>query len=450
MPDIRPDPVYLGLFNSLDEEFQVSHNRQVRDVVFVDGVRTPFGKAGEKGIYAGTRADDLVVKCIRELMRRNPSLPPERVDEVSIAATTQTGDQGLTIGRTAALLAGLPKSVPGFAIDRMCAGAMTAVTTTASGIGFGAYDVVIAGGVEHMGNHPMGSGADPNPRFTSERLMDPTALNMGNTAENLHDRFPAITKERADAFAVGSQNKLARAYENGRIQPDLVPVATLKPERGWALNTVDEPPRPGTTMEDLAALRTPFRAHGRVTAGNAAGLNDGATAALLASAEAAAELGLPVKMRLVSYAFAGVEPEVMGIGPVPATEKALKMAGLGINDIGLFEINEAFAVQVLSFLDHFGIADDDPRVNRYGGAIAVGHPLASSGVRLMNQLASQFEEDHCVRYGITTMCIGLGMGGTVVWENPHWDGTISAAQSSSNEARSSSRAGTPNEKENAA
>ena len=162
---------------------------------------------------------------------------------------------------------------------------------------------------------------------------------------------------------------------------------------------MDEPPRPGTSLEDLAALKTPFRAHGRVTAGNAAGLNDGATAALLASAEAAEELGLPVRMRLVTYAFAGVEPEVMGIGPVPATEKALKNAGLGIGDIGLFEINEAFAVQVLSFLDHFGIADDDPRVNRYGGAIAVGHPLASSGVRLMNQLARQFEEDPTVRFG---------------------------------------------------
>lgn len=394
-----------------------SRARQIRDVVFVDGVRTPFGKAGEKGMYAGMRADDLVVKCIRELMRRNPSLPPERIDEVAIAATTQTGDQGLTIGRTAALLAGLPQSVPGFAIDRMCAGALTAVTTTASGIGFGAYDVVIAGGVEHMGNHPMGKDADPNPRFVTERIVDPAALNMGNTAENLHDRFPDITKERTDAYAAASQEKLAKAYANNQIQPDLVPVASKKPGKGWTLNSVDEGPRPGTTVEDLAELRTPFRAHGRVTAGNASGLNDGATTALLASADAAEELGLPVKMRLVGYAFAGVEPEVMGYGPVPATEKVLKRTGLSIEDIGLFEINEAFAVQVLSFLDFYGIADDDPRVNRYGGAIAVGHPLASSGVRLMNQLARQFEEDPTVRYGMTTMCIGLGMGATIIWEN---------------------------------
>ncbi|WP_336856265.1 thiolase family protein [Sinomonas albida] len=397
----------------------MASSRHIRDVVFVDGVRTPFGKAGEKGMYHGTRADDLVVKAIRELLRRNPSLPAERVDEVSIAATTQTGDQGLTIGRSAALLAGLPRTVPGFAIDRMCAGAMTAVTTTASGIGVGAYDVVIAGGVEHMGNHPMGQGTDPNPRFLSERLVDPTALNMGNTAENLHDRFPAITKERADRYAVASQAKLAAAYAADRIQPDLVPVSTHRPGEGFGLATADEPPRPGTTMEDLAALRTPFRPHGNVTAGNAAGLNDGATACLLTSAETAEELGLTPRMRLVAFAFAGVEPEVMGIGPVPATEKALAKAGLSIEDIGLFEINEAFAVQVLSFLDHFGISDDDPRVNRYGGAIAVGHPLASSGVRLMTQLARQFAEDPSVRYGMTTMCIGIGMGGTVIWENPN-------------------------------
>ncbi len=401
--------------------------RRVRDVVFVDGVRTPFGKAGDKGIYTGMRADDLVVKCIRELIRRNPELPAERIDEVAIAATTQTGDQGLTIGRTAALLAGLPRSVPGFAIDRMCAGAMTAVTTTASGIAFGAYDVVIAGGVEHMGNHPMGEGADPNPRFMAEKIVDPAALNMGNTAENLHDRFPAITKERTDAYAAESQRRLAAAYEHGQIQPDLVQVASRSADQGWTINTVDQPPRPGTTVEMLAELRTPFRSHGRVTAGNAAGLNDGATAAVLASDATARELGLKVKMRLVAYAFAGVEPEVMGYGPVPSTEKALKQAGLGIEDIGLFEINEAFAVQVLSFLDFYGIKDTDPRVNQYGGAIAVGHPLASSGVRLMNQLARQFEENPSVRYGLTTMCVGLGMGGTVIWENPHHEDYIDDA-----------------------
>ena len=392
--------------------------RQLREVVFVDGVRTPFGKA--KGQYAETRADDLVIKCIRELMRRNPGLPPERVDEVAIAATTQIGDQGLTIGRTAALLAGLPQSVPGYAIDRMCAGAMTAVTTVAGGIAMGAYDVAIAGGVEHMGRHPMGEGVDPNPRILAEKLVDPSALVMGATAENLHDRVPQVTKERADRFGFASQQKTAKAYRSGKLQPDLVSVATRDPETGWGLATVDEAPRPDTSLEKLATLKTPFRPHGKVTAGNAAGLNDGATAALLASEDVARELGLPIGMRMVSYAFVGVEPEVMGYGPIPSTEKALKKAALAIGDIGLFELNEAFAVQVLAFLDHFGIADDDPRVNPWGGAIAVGHPLASSGVRLMTQLSRQFAEHPDVRYGLTAMCIGIGMGGTVVWENPNW------------------------------
>ncbi|MFF7652663.1 thiolase family protein [Streptomyces sp. NPDC007983] len=401
--------------------------RTARDVVFVDGVRTPFGKAGPKGIYHETRADDLVVKCIRELLRRNPDLPPERIDEVAVAATTQIGDQGLTIGRTAGILAGLPQSVPGYSIDRMCAGAMTAVTTTAGSIAFGAYDAVVAGGVEHMGRHPMGEGVDPNPRFVSEKLVDESALFMGMTAENLHDRLPHLTKQRADEFAVRSQEKAAKAYANGKIQQDLVPVSVRRTtpeggETGWGLATSDEPMRPGTTLENLATLKTPFRPHGRVTAGNSAGLNDGATASLIASEDFARELELPVRMRLVSFAFAGVEPEVMGYGPVPATKKALSKAGLTIDDIGLFEINEAFAVQVLSFLDHYGIADDDPRVNQYGGAIAFGHPLASSGVRLMTQLARQFEEQPEVRYGITTMCIGFGMGGTVIWENPHFEG----------------------------
>jgi acetyl-CoA acyltransferase len=401
--------------------------RTVRDVVFVDGVRTPFGKAGPKGIYHETRADDLVVKSIRELLRRNPGLDPARIDEVAIAATTQIGDQGLTLGRTAGILAGLPRTVPGYSIDRMCAGALTAVTTTAGSIAFGAYDVVVAGGVEHMGRHPMGEGADLHPRFVSEKLVDESALFMGMTAENLHDRFPHLTRERADAYAVRSQEKAAKAYADGTVQQDLVPISVRRTdpaagETGWGLATQDEPMRPGTTLEMLAGLRTPFRPHGRVTAGNAAGLNDGATASLIAAEDFAREQGLPVRMRLVSYAFAGVEPELMGYGPVPATHKALAKAGLSISDIGLFEINEAFAVQVLAFLDHYGIADDDPRVNPYGGAIAYGHPLASSGVRLMTQLARRFEERPEVRYGITTMCVGLGMGATVIWENPHFDG----------------------------
>ena len=391
-----------------------------RSVVLVDAVRTPFGKAGS--LYAGTRADDLIVRAMRGLLERNPKIAPTDIDDVAIAAATQSGDQGMNIGRSATLLAGLPNSVPGYSIDRWCAGALTAMTTIAGSIAMGAYDVGIAGGVEHMGNHPMGEGIDPNPRYLAEKIVEQDALAMGNTAERLHDRFPAITKERADKYALGSQEKTAKAYAAGKIQKDLIPTATRSPELGWGVATIDEPPRPGTTMEALAALKTPFRPAGRVTAGNAAGLNDGATVSLLASEDFAKAKGLSIKARLVTFAFAGVEPEVMGYGPVPATEKALKKAGLTIADIGLFEINEAFAVQVLAFLDHFGIADDDPRVNPVGGAIAVGHPLASSGVRLALNLARGFEEHPEVRYGITTMCIGLGMGGTIIWENPKYNG----------------------------
>ncbi len=386
-------------------------------VVLVDAVRTPFGKAGS--MFNGTRADDLVIRAIRGLLERNPQVNPAEIDDVAIAAATQTGDQGMNIGRSAAILAGLPNTVPGYSVDRWCAGAMTSVTTLAGAINMGAVKFAIAGGVEHMGNHPMGQLMDPNPRFLAERIVDQEAMSMGATAERLHDKFPAITKERADKFALGSQTKTAAAYAKGIIQKDLIPTAARTPELGWTIATVDEGPRPTTTMEGLRDLKTPFRPGGRVTAGNASGLNDGATAALLADEDAAIAHGLKPKMRLVTFAFAGVEPEIMGYGPVPSTIKALKQANLKIEDIGAFEINEAFAVQVLAFLDHFGIAEDDPRVNPVGGAIAVGHPLASSGIRLMINLARTFEAHPEIRYGITTMCIGLGMGGTVIWENPN-------------------------------
>ena len=390
------------------------------NVVLVDAVRTPFGKAGS--LYAQTRADDIMVRCIRGLLERNPNIPLDQIDDVAIAAATQTGDQGMNIGRSVSILSGIPNTVPGYSIDRWCAGALTAVTTIAGSINMGAYDLAIAGGVEHMGNHPMGDGIDPNPRYLAEKIVDTDALQMGATAERLHDKFPHLTKERADKYALASQQKTAAAYSANKIQPDLIPDATRTTELGWGVATVDEPPRPQTTLEALGALKTPFRPAGRVTAGNAAGLNDGATAAILASESKAKELNLPIKAKMVSFAFAGVEPEIMGYGPVPSTIKALKKAGLDITDIGLFEVNEAFAIQVLSFLDHFGIADDDKRVNIYGGAIAVGHPLASSGVRLILNLANGFKDHPEVRYSITTMCIGLGMGGTIIWENPNYSG----------------------------
>jgi acetyl-CoA acyltransferase len=390
--------------------------RELREVVYVDGVRTAFGRAGPKGVFWKTRADDMGAKVVRELLRRNPSLPRERIDDVIYAATAQVGDQGLTLGRDVALLAGLPQSVPGYAVDRMCAGALTAVTSGAGQIAYGASDVVVAGGVEHMGHHPMAEEVDFNPRFLTERLVDGSAVTMGATAENLHDRFPQLTKEDADSFAVRSQQRAAAAWQDGVMRETVVPMSAFT-EQGWTVADRDEFLRPDTSMEGLADLPTPFRPGGRVTAGNSAGLTDGATAALLTSADAAEELALEPRMRLVGFAFAGVEPELMGIGPIPATKRVLEQAGITIDDVGLFELNEPFAVQVLTWCDGMGVDPEDERLNPYGGAIACGHPLAATGVRLMAQLAYGMGERPEVQYGLTALCIGMGMGAAVLWEH---------------------------------
>jgi acetyl-CoA acyltransferase len=333
-----------------------------------------------------------------------------------MAATAQVGDQGLTLGRDVALLAGLPQSVPGFAVDRMCAGALTAVTAGAGEIAMGAADLVLAGGIEHMGHHPMGEDVDFNPRFVAERLVDTSAVTMGATAENLHDRFPQLTKEAADAFALRSQQRAAAAWQNGVMRETVVPMSVFTDD-GWRVAERDEFLRPDTTMEALAELPTPFRAGGRVTAGNSAGLTDGATVCLLASEGAALEHGLEPRMRLVAYAFAGVEPELMGLGPVPATRKALERAGLSLDEIGLLELNEPFAVQVLTWCDALVVDPKDERLNPYGGAIACGHPLAATGVRLLAQLAYGFRERPETRYGLTALCVGMGMGAALIWEN---------------------------------
>ncbi len=389
--------------------------RELQEVFFVDGVRTAFGRAGEKGVFWRTRADDMAVKVARELLRRNPGLPPERVDDVVMAATAQVGDQGLTLGRDVALLAGLPETVPGFAVDRMCAGALTAITAGAGEIAMGAADVVLVGGVEHMGHHPMGADVDFNPRFLSERIVDDSAAVMGQTAENLHDRFPDLTREVADEYALRSQQRATAAWSDGVMRETVVPMSVFT-DTGWTVADRDEFLRPDTTLEGLATLSTPFRAGGRVTAGNSAGLTDGATAALLASEKVVAELGLEPRLRLVSFAYAGVEPHLMGLGPVPATNKALAQAGLSLDDIDLFEVNEPFAVQVLTWCQELGIDPADERLNPYGGAIACGHPLAATGVRLVAQLAYAMRERPQARYGLTALCIGLGMGAAVVWE----------------------------------
>jgi acetyl-CoA acyltransferase len=261
----------------------------------------------------------------------------------------------------------------------------------------------------------MAEEVDFNPRFLTERHVDGSAVTMGATAENLHDRFPQLTKEDADAFAVRSQQRAASAWQNGVMRETVVPMSVFT-DGGWTVADRDEFLRPDTSMEGLAELPTPFRPGGRVTAGNSAGLTDGATAALLASAEAAGELGLEPRLRLVGFAFAGVEPELMGIGPIPATKRVLERAGLTIDDVGLFELNEPFAVQVLTWCDGMGVDPEDERLNPYGGAIACGHPLAATGVRLIAQLAYGMGERPDVQYGLTALCIGMGMGAAALWE----------------------------------
>jgi acetyl-CoA acetyltransferase family protein len=389
--------------------------RELQEVYFVDGVRTAFGRAGPKGVFWRTRADDMAVKVTRELLRRNGSLPPERIDDVVFAATAQVGDQGLTLGRDVALLAGLPRTVPGFAVDRMCAGALTAITSGAGEIAMGAADVVLAGGVEHMGRHPMLEDVDYNPRFVSERLIDPSAATMGQTAENLHDKLPQLTKDDCDAYAARSHHRLAEAWQNGVMRETVVPMSVFTDD-GWREAERDEFLRPETSVEAIRQLPTPFRPGGRVTAGNSAGLTDGATVSLLASGRAAEEHGLEPKLRLVGFAFAGVDPELMGLGPVPATEKVLARAGLTLDDVDAFELNEPFAVQVLSWCDGLGVSPDDERLNPYGGAIACGHPLAATGVRLVAQLAYAMRERPSARYGLTALCVGMGMGAALLWE----------------------------------
>ena len=397
-------------------------NMKARKVVLVDAIRTAFGRAGEKGVFWNTRADDMVVKVIRELMRRNPKLKPEMIEENAWGVFCQEKDQGLTLGRTSVILAGLPETVAGYSIDRMCAGGMSAITAAASAIAMGGCDVAIAGGVEHMGHHPMGATADPNPRFLTDKLVDQSAMSMGMTAENLHDMFPEITKEMTDEYSLLCQQKAAKAIASGKIGEMIVPM-TVYTKGGWVVADKDEQPRPETTLEGLGKLKTPFRVMGKVTAGNSSGLNDGAAGCILMTAEKAEELGLEPKMELKSFAYAGVKPEIMGIGPIPATHRALKNAGLKIEDIGLIELNEAFAVQAIAFMNEFGLKfPDDPKMNQYGGAIAFGHPLASSGVRLACHLMHAFKEHPEVKYGLTTMCVGLGQGGTVIWKNLQREG----------------------------
>lgn len=385
-------------------------------VVVIDGVRTAFGRAGEKGIFYNTRADDLAVAVSKALIQRNPQIGPDMIEDSIWGVTNQVKEQGGTLGRAVPMLADWGWEVPGCSIDRMCASGLTAIGFGVGYIATGMAECLLTGGVEHMGHLPMGFMRDPHPRL-EEVMGGPSAFQMGMTAENIHDRFPEFTREMADRYALSSQQKAGRAIQAGRMKPMLVPVEAEQPDGTRVMIETDQPPRPETNLESLAGLKPAFREDGRVTAGNASGLNDGAAAVLLMSERKAEALGLEPKMRWVSSAVAAVDPTIMGTAPVPATLKALDKAGLTMDDMDIIEINEAFAVQVLYCLDRLGLKPDDPRVNRWGGSLAFGHPLAASGPRLVTFLMNLFRENRDARYGLTTMCVGRGQGYAIIWEN---------------------------------
>jgi len=390
--------------------------KKVNEVVVIDGVRTAFGRAGEKGVFWKTRADDLAVALSRALIQRNPELRPDMIEDSIWGVTNQVKEQGGTLGRAVPMLADWGWEIPGCSIDRMCASGLTAVGFGVGYIAAGMADCLLAGGVEHMGHLPMGFMRDPHPRL-EEVMGGPSAFNMGMTAENIHDRFPEFTREMADRYALSSQQKADRAIQAGKMKQMIVPVEVERSDGTRVVVEKDQQPRPDTNLDSLAGLKTVFKENGRVTAGNASGLNDGAAAVLLMSEKEAEASGLEPKMRWVSSAVAAVDPTIMGTAPVPATLKALDKAGLTMDDMDIIEINEAFAVQVLYCLDRLGLKADDPRVNRWGGSLAFGHPLAASGPRLVTFLMNLFRENPKARYGLTTLCVGRGQGYAIIWEN---------------------------------
>jgi len=378
----------------------------MREVVVVDAVRTPVGKGHpEKGIFKDVRADDLGVVCVRALLARR-RFDPATIEDVIFGCANQQGEQGFNIARMIGLLAGLPIEVAGTTVDRQCGSSLQAVNFAAYSIATGNADVVIGGGVEHMGHIPMGKGADPNRKLFDR--FPPAMMFMGQTAEILAER-KGISREDSDRFALRSNQRAVAAHEEGRFKDEMVPVAL--PGGGTADR--DQGPRADTTFEKLAGLAPSFKEGGQVTAGNSSQISDGAAAVLLMSRERAKELGLPVLATIRATAVAGVDPEIMGWGPVPASQKALKRAGLRIDQMDLVEINEAFACQVLACARELKIPEEKLNVN--GGAVALGHPLGCSGARLTATLLHELRRRQG-RFGLATMCIGFGQGIATVFE----------------------------------
>jgi 3-oxoadipyl-CoA thiolase len=397
--------------------------------VVVDGLRTPFGRYG--GALAGVRPDDLAAHVVRSIVERN-GVDPVAIDDVILGAANQAGEDNRNVGRMAALLAGLPVEVPGATVNRLCGSGMNAVVNAAHAIIAGDGEVFIAGGEESMTRAPF-VAAKPSVafprgeqtlydttlgwRFTNPRLADAYyPYSMGETAENVVERC-GVTREEQDAFALTSQQRWAAAQEAGRFADEVVSISAPAAKGGADVEvTVDEPPRPDTTLEKLASLKPAFKrdASGSVTAGNSSGINDGAAALLITSEARARELGWRPIARMLASAVAGVDPATMGLGPIPASRKALDRAGLTVDQLDLVELNEAFAAQAIPCMRELGL--DPEKVNVNGGAIAIGHPLGASGARLVATLAHEMRR-RGARHGLATMCIGVGQGIATVWES---------------------------------
>lgn len=396
------------------------------DVVIVDALRTPIGALG--GALAKVRPDDLAALVLRAIIERN-GLDPAQVDEVYLGCANQAGEDNRNIARMSLLLAGLPPSVPGVTVNRLCASGLAAVNLAARAIRCGDGEICLAGGVESMSRAPYSlpkaeeafsfgnlTAYDtalgwryPNPKMKEMYGLD----SMGETAENLAALRPHLTRERQDAFALQSHQRAIAAIDSGKFAEEILPVAVPQKKGDPLVVTTDERPRRDTTLESLSKLKPAFKKEGTVTAGNSSGLNDGASVLLLMSAERAAQLGLKPMARFVSAAAAGVEPRIMGIGPVPATRKALQRAGLDVADLDLVELNEAFAVQSLAVIEDLEL--DQAVVNVNGGAIALGHPLGCSGARILTTLLYEMRR-RGAQYGLATLCVGVGQGEATIVE----------------------------------
>ncbi len=399
----------------------------MKEAYIIDGVRTPVGNL--KGVLSPVRADDLAALVIKEVVSRNPSIPAEAIDDVIMGCVNQAGDDNRNVARMSLLLAGLPYTVPGETINRLCASGMSAVIAASRAIKAGDGDVFVAGGVEHMTRGPwvisktssaFGQDAQMFDSSFGWRFINPKMHamygtdSMGITAENLAEMYH-ISREDQDKFSYNSQMKATAAMKSGRLAEEIIPVEIPSKKGDSTFIKNDEFIKPTTTLEILAKLKPSFNKVGTVTAGNASGLNDGAAALYVVSGEAVEKYNLKPLARIVSSAVVGVEPRIMGIGPVGATRNALAKAGLSLDDIDIIELNEAFAAQSLACIRELGMKDDDPRINPNGGAIAIGHPLGMSGARIIYSAAYELRKQQ-KRYALATMCIGLGQGYAVILE----------------------------------